>query len=1047
MGGVFGGGGASFSTTQTALSGLQVQNSGYGVTIPITYGMTRVPPTLIWYGNFQAIPNTSTTTSGGKGGGGVTSSNTTYTYTTGMIYSLGEGAIVDVKKTWIDKRKYSDPIGVGMGKKLGTYPQAAWTWLTTFAPTKALGYSGIAYLYNSAFACSAGASTGNHSYEVAGILYDDFNIDANQASIITDFLTNVNYGIVGFDSGKIGNLSQFSDYCNATGIRISPSLNTQQAANLWLTEWAHTGNSGIVWSEGKLKIIPYSDTAVTGAYYTGTPITITASISGTAMTVTATSGTLSVGQTITGLNVAHGQTITASAGGGTGVYTVSISQTVVSETMKALAPTAITFTPDNSVAYNLTDDDFIVTGANDPITVTRKKQADAFNHVQVEYLDRSNDYNVAIAEVKDQANIEAFGLRSMPVVKLNSLTTKTAAITVAQTILQRVLYIRNEYKFDLTWKYARIEPMDILTINDVQLGLSVFRVRVTEVDESADGIISITAEEFPLGVTSANAYTTQTGGDFVPNYSIAPSSTNSVVIFDAPGIMTVSGFEIWIAASGGTDWGGAQVHVSTDGGTTYRQVGSIHGSARYGVLGADFQSGVDPDTINTCQVDLSVSNGTLLSGSQTDADNLNNLALIYDGTQEELLSFANATMTSTNHYTLSGAATKYIRRGVYNTFNVKHLAGTPFVRLDNAIFKYPYDPALVGTTINIKLVPFNQYIGGLVDIATVTAIPFIIDGSITYPSNVTGFTASQNGNVVVFQWNKVSDPLTYISGYEFRYAKQGTTDWNAGVSITKVTKGTQITTAKVPPGIWVLMCCAVDISNNASRIPAYYNITVKNSNVVVYSEQESPSWEGTLTNMVKHWAGSIFPQSTMTAAASAWDTFDVFVPFPFATCEYEHPVIDAGYDVEDRTWADIAGFIPPTSSGVFEPHLMINYSLAAGPYSGWQDWTIGTVTAEFTKLKIKLITSEGIPCISSFIPTIDALETTQSGTATIAAAGTAVVFPVRFHNAPVVSATATGATSLVATVASTTATGFTSHVFNSAGTDVGGVITWAGVGV
>jgi hypothetical protein len=66
-----------------------------------------------------------------------------------------------------------------------------------------------------------------------------------------------------------------------------------------------------------------------------TPV-YTGSISGTTLTVTAVStGTLIVGQTISGTGVTSGTTITAlgTGTGGTGTYTVSVSQTVSSTTL------------------------------------------------------------------------------------------------------------------------------------------------------------------------------------------------------------------------------------------------------------------------------------------------------------------------------------------------------------------------------------------------------------------------------------------------------------------------------------------------------------------------------------------------------------------------------------------------------------------------------------------------------------------------------------------------------------------------------------------
>ena len=79
-------------------------------------------------------------------------------------------------------------------------------------------------------------------------------------------------------------------------------------------------------------------------YTTNCGAVVTASITGTTMTVTAVaSGTLTVGQTVQGAGVTANTMITAlgTGTGGTGTYTVSTSQTVVSETMYALNWTVI----------------------------------------------------------------------------------------------------------------------------------------------------------------------------------------------------------------------------------------------------------------------------------------------------------------------------------------------------------------------------------------------------------------------------------------------------------------------------------------------------------------------------------------------------------------------------------------------------------------------------------------------------------------------------------------------------------------------------------
>lgn len=78
-----------------------------------------------------------------------------------------------------------------------------------------------------------------------------------------------------------------------------------------------------------------------------------------------------------------------------------------------------------------------------------------------------------------------------------------------QLLLQRRLYVRNEYEFELGWKYCRLEPMDIVTITDESLGLNQFLVRITRVEEDEEGVLSITAEELAVGSRSAVEYDLQ----------------------------------------------------------------------------------------------------------------------------------------------------------------------------------------------------------------------------------------------------------------------------------------------------------------------------------------------------------------------------------------------------------------------------------------------------------------------------------------------------------------------------------------------------------
>lgn len=377
----------------------------------------------------------------------------------------------------------------------------------------------------------------------------------------------------------------------------------------------------------------------------------------------------------------------------------------------------VTYTPDTAPQYYLTDDDFISLG-DDPIIVRRKTTADAYNHVQIEISDRASEYNPAIIEAKDQSNIEQFGLRTMEPIKMHWVCDRTVANNLAPLILQRQLYIRNEYEFKLGWRYCRLEPMDIVMISHAPLGLNSAVVRIVSVEESEEGDLTVIAEEMPWAVATPAKVKTASSSGATVDFNVAPGNANTPTIFEPP-ISLAGQSEIWMASSGGGTWGGAEVWISLDG-STYKQVGQITAPARHGVLTAAFNSGSDPDVVNTLSVDLSVSHGTLTTATQQDRDLFNTICWV-DG---EIVSYQTAVLTGSNRYNLTS-----LRRGGYGTANALHAINAKFVRLDNAIFKYAYDKTLVGKTIYVKLRSYNIYGGAPQDLSTVTPTTYAIAGA------------------------------------------------------------------------------------------------------------------------------------------------------------------------------------------------------------------------------------------------------------------------------------------------------------------------------
>ncbi len=512
---------------------------------------------------------------------------------------------------------------------------------------------------------------------------------------------------------------------------------------------------------------------------------------------------------------------------------------------KSITANGYTYTAPSTVQYSLDDNDFILKSSEGPISMVRKRPADMYNSIKIECVDRNNSYNPAIVEVKDQALIDLYGLRQENKT-LHLFADTTAAQMSAQLMLQRQV-IRNIFTFTLDQRYILLDPMDLIAITDVSLGLIEQWVRIIDITENSDYSLTFTAEEYLNGTGNAPNYAYQESAGFNVDYNSDPGNVNTPVIFDAPVQLNTQGeLETWLAVSGGTNWGGCEVYVSSDD-AVYKLAGRINGNARQGILSADFNISTDPDTTENCDVNLTISRGELLSGTQNDAD-LGNTLCYVDG---ELIAYKTATLTGLYQYTLGD----YIRRGMYGTTISNHLTGTQFARLDAGIFQYPYDKTQIGQTFYIKFVSFNIYGGGVQSIANVSPYTHIITGPPS-PPNVTGFAVTQNGGATVFTWDAVEDFA--LKGYDILFGPQGE-GINTATFLTQSGNGTEMTNAAVPTGNWTFYIRARDVTDRFSPVPATYDATIVTQSTVIFQEFQELDWLGTLVNFVKHYTGVLVP--------------------------------------------------------------------------------------------------------------------------------------------------------------------------------------------
>ena len=641
MAGLFGAKGSSFAKPN--YTSIQVQTSANTLPIPIGWGQVRLAPNLIWEANFQ----THAQSQSGKGGPSVSS----YTYTSDIMMGLCEGPISGIVQIWSGSDIYTDISKLGLTLFAGTNPQAVWGYLASKYPGQALAYNATGYVAAPNYNLGGSPSLPNHNYEIK-LKYRGTGangVDADIALVINDALTSDQYG-AGMTADEIDSATLFGaggdaslqTYCKALGICFSPLLSSVETAQSVLQRWLQIANCGAVWSDGKLKFVPYGDQAVTG--------------------------------------------------------------------------NGVTYTPNLTPVYDFSESDYQGDGSEDPLTLSRIDLYEAYNVTRITVRDRSNAYNSTPIECRDEAAVNTYGIRIDTGVQADEICDVNVASIVGQLMLQRGLYVRRSANFKLGWNCCRLDPMDYISLSEVALGLAAELFQVDTIEEDDNGILTVMANEVPIGVATATAYARQGVTGNAINTAIATGAVNPPAIFEPPPQFTggtaqiVIGLSASVSGQADPNWGGANILVSIDA-AEFEDVGQVTQPARQGVLIADLAAygGANPDNTNTLAVDLTQSGGTLNSAATGGGALGTTLCLV--GT--EILGYQTATLIGADQYDLT---TLY--RGQDGSTGVLSPAGTPFCRLDSACFTYDLPSRYIGVPLYFKFQSFNIYGTGEQDPST-----------------------------------------------------------------------------------------------------------------------------------------------------------------------------------------------------------------------------------------------------------------------------------------------------------------------------------------
>lgn len=343
--------------------------------------------------------------------------------------------------------------------------------------------------------------------------------------------TETSYGTWGGSSGTPGAMASGStayNWCASNNLFISPVIDSQESAASVMGKWLEGTMLAAFMSEGLMKLVPYGSTSTT----------------------------------------ANGVTWVA-------------PQTYVAE---------------------FDDTSFVDDGdGGDRLKISSKEWVDCFNWVYVDFDNRANQYCDDMAQAFDMSSInKPNGRLDEDPQDWDFFHTSLAAQSAASLRVNRMVSDRNTFEWKTSYAFNWVECMDICLLstqcvwsaglNNVQLNMLNFPVRITEKVTNTDGTISWTAETYIPTAQQATVFNASTTSGNSVNMFASPGNTLAIMFEATSRLTNYQGNQIWIGACGTTtNWGSCNIYVSQDG-DTYLLVGTVSSAARIGTLAQNFPS-------------------------------------------------------------------------------------------------------------------------------------------------------------------------------------------------------------------------------------------------------------------------------------------------------------------------------------------------------------------------------------------------------------------------------------------------------------------------
>lgn len=436
-----------------------------------------------------------------------------------------------------------------------------------------------------------------------------------------------------------------------------------------------------------------------------------------------------------------------------------------------------------------------VEGNEAPVIVKQSGLQNVYNIVDINYSDRGDggdgaagyqSYQSNNVQICDAEHCQLYGPMNGTALAFDDyLCDANTATLVGWPIIKRQRFA-DPYTvmFKLPQHLATLlDPMDFITVvepslwggplqdNGVAISGSGQRdVRITSLEEDDKGVWSLECERFMYGMSAPSAPSVQGSSPNIPPQSgTGAGSVNTPYFFEPTAALGVAlginqNNSLCIAVSGSaSNYGGCQVYVSTDGGSSYVLLGTVNGNPAMGqTYNSDYPPHTNPDNTNNLFVDLTESSGELQSFTSAQQNQLVSIALLDNSNAPgagsgsgysltipyEIIAYGTTALQTGNKY----EATQPILRGQLGTVPADHpytasiTTGSTFVDLSpnsfRSIFKTQIPSGQIeGNVLYFKFPTFNLYGAALEDLSACTAYPYTVTGA-TNPGQNSQYTVS-----------------------------------------------------------------------------------------------------------------------------------------------------------------------------------------------------------------------------------------------------------------------------------------------------------------